>query len=75
MDILLIKSEGDVQIRPLTIHGMLWLQTHFDNEHWKAIASNQVKLPLDDAKALTQDAEKAGVSFHKFTELTPAGSL
>ena len=31
MDIWLIGTGDSIQIRPASIHGMLWLQTHFED--------------------------------------------
>ena len=75
MDIFLIGAKEGVQILPVTIHGMLWLQTHFEQDHWSALAQSQVKLPLEDAKSLIQDAAEAGLSLNQLTELQLAGSL
>ena len=61
MDISLIETTAGSQLRPESIHGMLWLQTHFEDEHWEALAAKQVKLPTDDAEALSLDAKKAGL--------------
>ena len=75
MDILLVNTLGDFQIRPVSIHGILWLQTHFEDEHWHALASNQVKLSLDDALLLSKDAREAGIAINQLTELTVAANL
>jgi len=75
MDILLLGTNGGAQIRPVSIHGMLWLQTHFDDLHWKALSNNQVRLPLEDAKLLTQDAENAGLKLSQLSELTTASTI
>ncbi len=61
MDILLIETKEGTHIRPETIHGMLWLQTHFEKVHWKPLASKQVRIPIEDAKMVYEDAEKAGL--------------
>ena len=61
MDICLIKTEKDAQIRPVSIHGMLWLQTHFEATHWESLASSLVKLSLENAIELSKDAKKAGL--------------
>ena len=64
MDICLIRTEEGTNVLPFSIHGMLWLQTHFEDSHWEAIASNQVKLPLEDSKILFEDAREAGLSLN-----------
>ena len=73
MDILLTSSDEGALIRPISIHGMLWLQTHFENEHWAALASNQVKIPLEDAEELFKDAAEAGVMLNLLPALTVPG--
>ena len=59
MDILLIDTEGSIHLRPASIHGILWLQTHFDDSHWEAISSNRVIIPIEDAFLLSEDAMNA----------------
>ena len=61
MDICLIETLEGTHVRPASIHGMLWLQTHFEDSNWEAIASNQVTLPREDAQELLIDAESAGL--------------
>ena len=70
MDMLLVKSGEGAQVRPLSIHGMLWLQTHFESQHWEVLASSKVQLPSDDANALFKDAEKAGIQLSYFSEVS-----
>jgi len=62
MDILLIKTgEGGSQIKPCSSHGMLWLQTHFEECHWESLSNNQVRIPNTTSSELTKDAEEAGL--------------
>ena len=58
---MLSNSNGGAFIHPVSIHGMLWLQTHFEDEYWPALANNQVKIPLEDAEELFKDASEAGI--------------
>tara|TARA_Y100001968_G_C18905690_1_gene502846 strand:- start:100 stop:327 length:228 start_codon:yes stop_codon:yes gene_type:complete len=62
MDILLIECGNWTNIRPGTIHGMLWLQTHFEESEWFALANNQGKLNAFDTEELSSDAKEAGLS-------------
>ena len=65
MDIWLINTEEQTtHLRPSTILGMLWLQTHFEDEYWEALATNQVKLPTEDARTLYEHAIEAGLSLN-----------
>ncbi len=73
MDIWLIGTGDSIQIRPASIHGMLWLQTHFEDAHWDSLASSQVRLPQLDAEALSQDAKNAGMSLGHLSALSVPG--
>lgn len=72
MDIWLIGTKNGTHIRPASVHGMLWLQTHFEDEHWDAIASHQVTIPEIDAKNLCNDAKEAGLSLNCLPALSIA---
>ena len=61
MDIWLVKSKEWTHVRPASVHGMLWLQTHFESNHWEAIASEQVTLSKSNANLLAEDAKNAGL--------------
>ena len=64
MDLWLIETDENIQISPVSIHGMLWLQTHFEEEHWVTLSSNQARIPKEDTKMLLEDAESAGLSLN-----------
>ena len=61
MDIILTESEFGVLIKPSSIHGILWLQTHFESSHWSSICNNQVIIEEENAKLLAKDAKTAGI--------------
>ena len=61
MDICLIKTKESTQILPSSVHGMLWLQTHFEEKHWESIANQQVSIRNEDAIEMSQDAQAAGL--------------
>ncbi len=61
MDICLVDTEKGFDIHPKSVHGILWLQTHFEDEYWDALAKSQVSLPKSDAIELSHDAEQAGL--------------
>ena len=69
MDIWLIDTQEGTQLRPESIHGMLWLQTHFEEAHWESIASKSVLLPFKDAQELSHDAKKAGLRINYLPSL------
>ncbi len=74
MDILLIETCKGAHVRPKSVHGMLWLQTHFEDDHWEALASKLVTLPLEDAKALSEDAQSAGLTLNYLPTFSMAGN-
>ena len=70
MDICLIGFKTGSQLRPASVHGMLWLQTHFDSSAWESIASKEVLLSKEDAMLLSNDAEEAGLLINIIPELS-----
>ena len=70
MDICLIGSATGTHLRPESVHGMLWLQTHFEDTHWQAIASKKVMLPFQDAQCLSNDAKEAGLGINYLPSLS-----
>jgi len=70
MDIRLLKERNGTQLEPVSIHGMLWLQTHFESNHWEAISDGLVFIPLEDAEMLAEDALKAGIIVNFSNSLT-----
>ena len=69
MDISLSNKRNGTQIKPITIHGILWLQTHFESEHWESISNGQVILPRQDAEMLGGDAQNAGLNINFINSL------
>lgn len=69
MDIWFINSCERVHVRAASVHGMLWLQTHFESNHWEAIASEQVTLNKSNAALLAQDAKEAGLIINSVPEV------
>tara|TARA_B100000700_G_C14736599_1_gene710960 strand:+ start:502 stop:720 length:219 start_codon:yes stop_codon:yes gene_type:complete len=61
MDILLLEKGESTQVIPKSIHGMLWLQTHFEEEFWEPLACNQVMIPIKDITYMSKDAEESGL--------------
>ena len=75
MDLCLYSSERSIRLRPGSIHGMLWLQTHFESEHWSLLADGLVTLPPADASALGADASAAGLQLTYLPALSPSGQI
>ena len=69
MDISLSNKRNGIQIKPTSIHGILWLQTHFESEHWESISNGQVILPRQDAEMLGGDAQNAGLNVNFINSL------
>ena len=61
MDISLSEKRNGTQIEPLSVHGILWLQTHFESKYWESISNSQVIIPAKDAQMLAEDATNAGI--------------
>ena len=70
MDISLAHKRNGTQITPTSIHGILWLQTHFESEHWEAISNGQVIVPRKDAEILGEDAKNAGINVNFINSLS-----
>ena len=70
MDISLSDKRNGTQIKPKSVHGILWLQTHFESEHWESISNGLVIIPAKDAEMLAQDAQKAGLNVNFINSLT-----
>ncbi len=70
MDIWLVETAEGTQLRPESVHGMLWLQTHFEDNYWESLASKDVFLTREDAKDLSDDARKAGLGINYLPALS-----
>ena len=62
MDISLSDKRNGTQIEPISVHGILWLQTHFESIHWESLSNGLVIIPTNDAEMLGEDAKKAGLN-------------
>ena len=62
MDINLSNNRKGTQIEPMSVHGILWLQTHFESEHWESLSNGVVIIPFQDAQMLSEDATHAGIN-------------
>ena len=72
MDICItnVDNKSNKSLRPLSIHGMLWLQTHFENDQWEALSHNKVIISEIDSKLLIEDANLAGVSIESMSDIS-----
>ena len=69
MDICLanIDNKSNKSIKPISVIGMLWLQTHFDNEQWESLSNNEVIISKENSKLLVKDATSAGLKIESFS--------
>ena len=70
MDIRLSDKNNGTQIEPTSIHGILWLQTHFKSAHWESLSNGMVIIPTKDAQMLREDATKAGININFINSLS-----
>ena len=63
MDICLENIDNNLNksINPTSVLGMLWLQTHFEDNQWEALSNNQVIISKENSKLLIKDAISAGL--------------
>ena len=70
MDISLSDKRNGTQIEPKSVHGILWLQTHFESDNWESICNGLVIIPTQDAEMLGEDAQKAGLNINFINSLS-----
>ncbi len=72
MDICLTTIDNKLNklLTPISIHGMLWLQTHFEDEEWEALAENKVIITESDSENLMKDAKSAGIEIESISEVS-----
>ena len=69
MDICLvdIDNNSNKSLKPTSVIGMLWLQTHFEDNQWEALSNNQVIISKENSKLLIKDAISAGLKVKSFS--------
>ena len=70
MDISLSNKRSGSQIEAKSVHGILWLQTHFQSDHWESLSSGLVRIPTKDAQMLKEDASQAGLNVNFINSLS-----
>ena len=72
MDICLtnVDNKCNKSITPSSVHGMLWLQTHFEDEQWEALSESRVIISEIDAELLCKDADLAGLKIEHISEIS-----
>ena len=69
MDICLVNIDNNLNksLMPTSVIGMLWLQTHFENDQWEALSNNQVIISKEDSELLAKDVTSAGLKIKSFS--------
>ena len=72
MDICLVNIDNNLNksLKPTSVIGMLWLQTHFENDKWEALSNNEVIISKENSKLLVKDAISAGLNIESFSEVS-----
>jgi len=72
MDICLIKidTNSNKSLQPKSAIGMLWLQTHFENDQWEALSNSRVIISEENSKLLIEDATNAGLDIKCFSDIS-----
>ena len=70
MDIRLVTIDNNLNksLQPQTAIGMLWLQTHFENDQWEALSNSTVIISEENSKLLIEDAMNAGLNIKCFSD-------
>ena len=50
------------RVEPRSVHGLLWLQTHFENHQWELVCSGRAQLTASSSEQLRWDAEASGLT-------------
>ena len=72
MDICLITIDNTLNksIQPKSVIGMLWLQTHFENNQWEALSNSTVIISEENSQLLIEDATNAGLDIKCFSDIS-----
>ncbi len=69
MDICLVNIDNNLNksLKATSVIGILWLQTHFENDQWEALSNNEVILSKENSELLVEDATRAGLKIKSFS--------
>ena len=72
MDICLITIDNSLNksLQPKSAIGMLWLQTHFENDQWEALSNSTIIISEENSKLLIEDAIDAGLDIKCFSDVS-----
>lgn len=72
VDLLLAPMESTNRLVPASAMGMLWLQTHFSDEHWDELSRGLVALSPSCSESLITDALEAGLKVNRIPSFVQA---
>ena len=72
MDICLITIDNNLKksLQPQSAIGMLWLQTHFEEDQWEALSNSSVIISEENSQLLIEDAKNAGLNIKCFSDIS-----
>ena len=72
MDICLVTIDNNLNksLQPKSASGMLWLQTHFENDQWEALSNSTIIISEENSKLLIEDATDAGLNIKCFSDIS-----
>ena len=72
MDICLLNIDNNLNksLKPTSVIGMLWLQTHFENNQWEALSNDKVIISETDSELLIEDANLGGVTIESISDIS-----
>ena len=72
MDICLVTIDNNLNksLQPKSAIGMLWLQTHFEDDKWEALSNSTVIISEENSKLLIEDASYAGLDIKCFSDIS-----
>ncbi len=72
MDICLIDIDKNLNksLHAKSAVGMLWLQTHFENDHWESLSKDLIVISEENSKLLIEDATSAGLNIKSFCDIS-----
>ncbi len=72
VDLLLAPMDSTNRLVPASAMGMLWLQTHFSDEHWDELSRGLVALSPSCSESLITDALEAGLKVNRIPSFVQA---
>jgi hypothetical protein len=72
MDICLITIDKNLNksLQAKSVIGMLWLQTHFEDDQWEALSNSTVIISEENSQLLIEDAANAGLDIKCFSDIS-----